>query len=83
MKFLCLNRNLLYLCNTSLLSPLKSDMKPSHNHYLSLFRFQDIPAALKTPIDDYMGNPDDYESLFALLYTVYSIPNVIIPLFGS
>lgn len=43
----------------------------------------DNPAALKTQIDDYMGNPSDYETLFSLLYTVYSIPNVILPFFGG
>lgn len=43
----------------------------------------DNPAALKTQIDDYMGNPGDYETMFSLLYTVYSIPNVILPFFGG
>lgn len=43
----------------------------------------DNPAALKTQIDDYMGNPDDFETLYNLLYTVYSIPNVILPFFGG
>lgn len=42
----------------------------------------DIPAALKTQIGDYMGNPSNYETLFSLLYTLYSIPNIVIPLFG-
>lgn len=36
----------------------------------------DIPAALKTQIDDYMGDPSDYEIQFGLLYTLYSAPNV-------
>lgn len=36
----------------------------------------DIPAALKTQIDDYMGDPSDYELSFGLLYTLYSAPNV-------
>ena len=43
----------------------------------------DIPAALKTKLDDYMGNPDDYETLFNLLYTVYSIPNIFLPFLGG
>lgn len=43
----------------------------------------DIPAALKTQIDDYMGDPDDYEIQFGLLYTLYSAPNVILPFFGG
>ncbi len=36
----------------------------------------DIPAALKTQIDDYMGDPSDYEVKFGLLYTLYAAPNV-------
>jgi MFS family permease len=30
-----------------------------------------------------MGNPGDYETLFSLLYTVYSIPNIFLPFFGG
>jgi hypothetical protein len=36
----------------------------------------DIPAALKTQLDDYMGDTSDYEINFSLLYTLYSTPNV-------
>ena len=43
----------------------------------------DNPAALKSQIDSQMGNPSDYETLYSLLYTVYSIPNVILPFFGG
>lgn len=43
----------------------------------------DIPAALKTQIDDYMGDPSDYELDFSLLYTLYAAPNVILPFFGG
>jgi len=43
----------------------------------------DIPAALKTQIDDYMGDEDDYELKFGLLYTLYAAPNVILPFFGG
>lgn len=43
----------------------------------------DIPAALKTQIDDYMGDPSDYEISFGLFYTLYSAPNVILPFFGG
>ncbi len=39
----------------------------------------DIPAALKTQIDDYMGDPSDYEIQFGLLYTLYAAPNVSLP----
>ena len=43
----------------------------------------DIPAALHQPLNDYMGHPSDYESYFSLLYTLYSVPNIILPFFGG
>ena len=43
----------------------------------------DIPAAIKQQIDDYFGDPGDYETLFSLLYTLYAAPNVILPFFGG
>jgi len=43
----------------------------------------DIPAALHSQMDDYFGKPDDFETYFSLLYTVYSVPNVILPFFGG
>lgn len=43
----------------------------------------DIPAALFSQLDDYMGQPGDFGTLFSLLYTVYAVPNVILPLFGG
>jgi MFS family permease len=43
----------------------------------------DIPAALNSQMDEYMGKPEDFETLFSLLYTVYSVPNVILPFFGG
>jgi MFS family permease len=30
-----------------------------------------------------MGEPDDYETLFSLLYSVYSFPNIFLPFFGG
>jgi len=39
----------------------------------------DIPAALKSQIDDYMNKPSNFETSFAMLYTIYSIPNIILP----
>ena len=30
-----------------------------------------------------MGNPSDYETYFSLLYTLYSVPNIILPFFGG
>jgi hypothetical protein len=43
----------------------------------------DIPAALNSQMDDYFGKPGDFETLFSLLYTVYSVPNIILPFFGG
>lgn len=45
----------------------------------------DIPAALHTQMEDLMSNDEkhDFETYFNLLYTCYSIPNVILPLFGG
>lgn len=43
----------------------------------------DIPAALKSQIDDFFGNPRDYETNFSLLYSLYAFPNVILPFFGG
>ena len=43
----------------------------------------DIPSALKSQIYDYMGDEADYETEFALMYTLYAVPNVILPLFGG
>lgn len=43
----------------------------------------DIPAALNTQMDDYFGKPSDFETYFSLLYTVYSVPNIVLPFFGG
>mmetsp|Transcript_30664 Transcript_30664/g.66266 ORF Transcript_30664/g.66266 Transcript_30664/m.66266 type:complete len:585 (+) Transcript_30664:268-2022(+) len=43
----------------------------------------DIPAALHQQLADYMPPSSNYETHFNLLYTVYSVPNVILPLFGG
>ena len=53
----------------------------------------DIPAALHQQLKDYMtGGTDDvsddgsgsnYAVMFNLLYSVYSIPNIILPFFGG
>lgn len=43
----------------------------------------DNPAALKTQIQAQMGDPADYETMYSLLYTVYSLPNIILPFFGG
>ena len=43
----------------------------------------DIPSALHQQLQDYMPPSSQYETQFNLLYTVYSIPNVVLPLFVS
>ncbi|KAL7443929.1 hypothetical protein ACHAXM_010939 [Skeletonema potamos] len=43
----------------------------------------DIPSALHQQLQDYMPRSPNFERNFNLLYTVYSIPNVILPLFGG
>jgi MFS family permease len=43
----------------------------------------DIPAALHLQMDDFMGRPHQFEVLFSLLYTVYSVPNIVLPFFGG
>lgn len=36
----------------------------------------DIPAALKTQIDDYTSENPSYETYFSLFYSLYALPNV-------
>jgi len=43
----------------------------------------DIPAALHQQLQDYMPPSPNYETHFNLLYTVYSVPNIILPFFGG
>lgn len=43
----------------------------------------DIPSALHEQLLNYMPQTPNFERNFNLLYTVYSIPNVILPLFGG
>ena len=47
-----------------------------------IIRRYDIPSALHQQLQDYMPPSSNYKTHFNLLYTVYSIPNVILPLFG-
>ena len=55
-----------------------------HNLIQSDFLFAaysfDNPAALKTSLEEYVGLT---ETQYNLLYTVYSIPNIILPFFGT
>jgi MFS family permease len=43
----------------------------------------DMPAALKTQMESYMGSPDNFETYFSLLYTIPAFPNIILPFFGG
>lgn len=43
----------------------------------------DIPAALNTQLDEYFGKESNYEIYYSLLYTLYSIPNIVLPFFGG
>ena len=43
----------------------------------------DIPSALHQQLHDSMPQSTEFERNFNLLYTIYSIPNVILPLFGG
>lgn len=44
----------------------------------------DLPSALNTPLQGYLGTPDEaYNYNFSLFYSLYSLPNIILPLFGG
>lgn len=43
----------------------------------------DIPAALNSQLEESLGEPSNYPTLFSLLYSVYSLPNIILPFFGG
>ncbi|KAI9100660.1 major facilitator superfamily domain-containing protein [Phlyctochytrium arcticum] len=44
----------------------------------------DIPAALNVPLQKWLGTPDaTYKWQINLLYSVYSLPNIILPLVGG
>ena len=48
----------------------------------------DIPASLHTQLKNYLSNAqharaDSFELLFSLLYSVYSVPNIVLPFFGG
>ena len=49
----------------------------------SLIHRLDIPAALHQQLKDYMPESNEFEFQFNLLYTLYSLPNVILPFFGG
>ncbi|KAG0281600.1 hypothetical protein BGZ96_001072 [Linnemannia gamsii] len=44
----------------------------------------DNPAALNQPLQEYMGMPDDtYAYFINILYTSYSLPNIVLPWLGG
>lgn len=43
----------------------------------------DIPAALHQQLKDYMPQSVDFETKFNLLFTLYSLPNIILPFLGG
>jgi MFS family permease len=43
----------------------------------------DIPAAIKTQMSSGMGSPDNFETMYSLLFTLYSLPNVFFPFFSG
>jgi len=43
----------------------------------------DIPSALHQQLKDYMPKDPNFEYKFNLLYTLYSLPNIILPFFGG
>ncbi|KAL4798815.1 major facilitator superfamily domain-containing protein [Aspergillus venezuelensis] len=48
------------------------------------FFIYDIPASLSTPLQTHLNLPSHrFSYLISLLYTVYAIPNAILPLFSS
>jgi nitrate/nitrite transporter NarK len=42
----------------------------------------DIPAALNVPLEKYLATPN-YQYYLQLFYSLYSIPNIILPFFGG
>jgi len=52
-------------------------------YFAGTYYSYDIPASLHKQLSERMGGRDNFETYFSLLYTVYSIPNVILPLFGG
>ncbi|KAJ3305489.1 hypothetical protein HDU76_005004 [Blyttiomyces sp. JEL0837] len=44
----------------------------------------DIPAALNRPLQDYLKEQDEpYQYQLNLFYSLYSLPNIILPFFGG
>ncbi|KAI8836272.1 major facilitator superfamily domain-containing protein [Chytriomyces cf. hyalinus JEL632] len=44
----------------------------------------DLPAALNKPLQMYLEEPDDaYQYQLNLLYSLYSLPNIVLPFFGG
>jgi MFS family permease len=48
------------------------------------FYTYDLPAALNTPLEDWLGSsPKDYQYQINMFYSVYSLPNLFLPLIGG
>ncbi|KAJ3382290.1 hypothetical protein HDU92_004858 [Lobulomyces angularis] len=44
----------------------------------------DLPAALNVPLQEYFGDEDSiYQNELATLYSIYSLPNIFLPLLGG
>lgn len=74
------------LCASTQPTQFATQSRKNHlNLTLSLSHFHrlDIPAALHQQLKDYMPESNEFEVQFNLLYTVYSLPNVILPFFGG
>ena len=39
----------------------------------------DFPAPMKSIMNDYLGNQSDFETMYAFLYTIPAMPNIILP----
>uniref|UniRef100_A0A7S1BCL9 Lysosomal dipeptide transporter MFSD1 n=1 Tax=Corethron hystrix TaxID=216773 RepID=A0A7S1BCL9_9STRA len=51
--------------------------------YAGSFYSYDIPSALHEQLRERMTASNNFETYFNLLYTVYSVPNVLLPLLGG
>ena len=50
---------------------------------IGIYYSLDIPAALHQQLKDYMPQSTDFETKFNLLFSVYSLPNVVLPFLGG
>jgi len=62
---------------------MTSACSPCSSHSVIIIPRYDLPSALHQQIESYMLQSSNFETKFNLLYTAYSIPNMILPLFGG